>query len=82
MVINLMNCSFPTIESAFQKQCSVLYVCTYFLVFIFEREQERDCVSWGGQRERETEAPKQALGCQGGAQRGARTHEPRDHDLS
>ena len=45
MVINLMNCSFPTIESAFQKQCSVLYVCTYFLVFIYfwERTRKRLC---------------------------------------
>ena len=37
-----------------------------------------------GQKEKETQNPKQAqaMTCQHRAQYGARTHEPRDHDLS
>ena len=55
----------------------------FFNVYSFLRDRERQSMSGKGQRERETQNPKQApgLSCQHIAQRGARTHEPRDHDL-
>ena len=50
-------------------------------IYFWERERERE--SWGGtERETETEGPKQAPHWQRKAWRGARTHEPWDHDLS
>ena len=60
---------------------------SYFLKFIFERERERDRETervrrGGAERERERENPKKAPHCQHGAQCGAQTHEPQDHDLS
>ena len=51
----------------------------FFLMFVFERER-----AWvrEGQRERETEDPKQTPHWQQRAWYGARTYEPWDHDQS
>ena len=49
------------------------------ILFLFERETAR---TGEGQRERETEDPKQAPRRQHRAPRGVQTHEPRDHDLN
>ena len=53
-------------------------------LFIFERERQTEHEQGETERERETQNLKQAPGFnfQHRAQRGARTHEPQDHDLS
>ena len=58
-------------------------------MFIFERmrererEKERENMSGGGPRRRQRIGSRlQAPSCQHRARRGARTHKPRDHDLS
>ena len=48
----------------------------------FEGEREHGVGQRERERERERENPKQAPHCQSGARYGARTHEPRDPDLS
>ena len=55
----------------------------FFNVYWFLRERERECVSGEG-AEKETQNPKPAPSSELSAQspRGARTHGPRDHDLS
>ena len=53
-------------------------------LFIFERERE-SAHKWGRGRKRGRHRIRsriQALSCQDRARGGARTHEPRDHDLS
>ena len=64
----------------------------FFLMFIFERERERERerggahkLGKGRERERDRDTESEAgsrLSCQHRARRGARTHEPRDRDLS
>ena len=64
----------------FKSSCGCCFV--FFFKFIFEREREH---KQGRSRERGRHRIRgllQALSCQYGAQCGARTHEPRDHDLS
>ena len=57
--------------------CAKLELLVFFNVYLFLRECK------GEEAEREgTEDPKQAVHCQQQAQRGARSHELRDHDLS
>ena len=51
-----------------------------YLKFLFERELECVCVSWGGVRERERITSR--LCCQCGARRGAWCQKLWDHDLS
>ena len=55
-------------------------------MFTFERERETECKQGRGrEREGHTESESfrlQTPSCQHKARRGARTHEPRDHDLS
>ena len=54
----------------------------YVFFFFFETKFWEKAQAGEGQRERETEEPKQAPRWQQRARRGARTHESRDHDLS
>ena len=59
-------------------------VTFFFNVYFWEREREAECErtrSWERGRHR-IQSRLQAPSCQHRAQRGARTHEPWDHDLS
>ena len=60
-----------------------IYIFKCFLMFIFETETE--CKLGRAEREKGRHriwSRLQALSCQHRARRGARTHKPRDHDLS
>ena len=64
----------------------VCWIKNFFLMFIFVREHRCACVHKQGRgRERARHriwSRTQARSCQHTARRGARTHEPWDHDLS
>ena len=59
----------------------LFFFLIFFNVYLFLRQRETEHER-GRVRERETQNLKQALSCQHRARRGARTHGPRDHDLS